>query len=193
MITGITRNRTNRRREQRKKRNHLAYESEIRRTNGTSTVAYLWTNMLLFQKATGTRKQTKPKKKKSFYTPLCVHWVIQEHAVSVGLIILAVFHIPHQKDWNGNMTRLCNTRACVSCSLPGSSFRVLGILYVTSVLHNNNGSLIAWEENRGEGNVNWGVIKSVEWAGILEHRRDKRLCCVHINLGTSRCTSKVKF
>lgn len=39
--TPITSQRTNRRRKPRKKRTHLAYESEIRRTNGTATLAYL--------------------------------------------------------------------------------------------------------------------------------------------------------
>lgn len=39
--TRVTRQRTNRRRRQRKKGTHLAYESEIRRTNGTATLAYL--------------------------------------------------------------------------------------------------------------------------------------------------------
>lgn len=136
----ITRQRTDRRRRQRKK-THLAYESEIRRTNGAATLAYLWTNMPLF----GKKPQelgNKQNQKIRASTFRCVYIdFMPEHTVSVGLIILALVHIPHQKDWNGNITWLCNTWASISCSLPGNSISVLGILYITSALHH---TVVAW-------------------------------------------------
>lgn len=98
--------------------------------NGTATLAYLWTNMLLFRKATGTWKQTKPK-----IRDLTLHCVynefIPEHAVSVGLIILALVHFPIKKT---KMGTFCD------CAIPGpASFvhypRAASVCLAFSVWH----------------------------------------------------------
>lgn len=74
-------------------------------------------------------KQNQGKKNKSFTLHCVYNEFIPGHTVGMGLIILAFVHIPHQKDWNGDIMRLCNTWLCISCSLPGNSFSLFGILH----------------------------------------------------------------
>lgn len=138
---------------------------------------------LSLEKATGAWKQTKPKNK-SFYIPLCVHWLYARAYSQCGSNYFGPGPYPPSKrlKWEHYMavqylgqhlsfiTRKQHQRAWHS------------VHNISSPPH--SGSLIAEEANRGEGNVNQEVIKSVEWACILKHWGDKRLHCVHINLGT---------
>lgn len=71
------------------------------------------------------------------------------------------------------------------CITPESPVHYLGTASVHSAfcMWHLYSSFIAGKAGSSEGNVNYGVIKSVEWAGILNHQRDNRLWCAHIHLG----------
>lgn len=112
--------------------------------------------MLLFRKATGTRKQTKPKIRA--FTLRCVYnEFIAKHTVSVGLIILASVHIPHQKGKKWEHYVIVQYLGLSCLNLLFNTWEQLQCAWhsvhdINSLPH--SGSLIAGEANRGEGNVN---------------------------------------